>query len=113
MGAPKGGNSRTAELPPWIEARADGVVVALHVQPGARRTAIVGTHGERLKVAVSAPPTEGRANAALIDFLARRLALPKASLQVLSGATSRDKRIAVATVRAAAELAAALAADGQ
>jgi len=105
----KGSDFRTVKLPAWIEARSDGVVVALHVQPGARRTAIVGPHGDRLKVAVSSPPTDGRANAALMEFLAERLALPKSCLRLLSGASSREKRVAIDAALPASTVAAALA----
>ena len=108
MGVAKGSDFRTEELPAWIEARSDDVVVALHVQPGARRTAIVGTHGDRLKVAVSSPPAEGRANAALLEFLAERLAISKSCLRLLSGAGSREKRVAIAAVLAPSSVAAAL-----
>ena len=97
MGAPKGGDFRTTTLPSWIDVRSEGVVLALHVQPGARRTAVVGPHGERLKIAVASPPADGRANAALLEFLAERLALPRVALTLLSGASSREKRVAVAT----------------
>ncbi len=95
MGEEKGSDFRTVELPAWIEARSDGVVVALHVQPGARRTAVVGPHGDRLKIAVSSPPADGRANTALMEFLAEQLAVPKSCLRLLSGASSREKRVAI------------------
>jgi hypothetical protein len=50
-----------------------------------------------LKIAVASPPADGRANAALLEFLAERLALPKTALTLLSGTTSREKRVAVST----------------
>jgi hypothetical protein len=109
VGVAKGSDFRTAGLPVWIEARSDAVVVALHVQPGARRTAIVGPHGNRLKVAVSSPPADGRANSALLEFLAARLAIPKSCLRLLSGASSREKRVAIDAALAASAVAAALA----
>ena len=109
MNVAKGSDFRTVGLPVWIEPRSEGVVVALHVQPGARRTAIVGPHGDRLKVTVASPPADGRANAALLEFLADRLSLPKSCLRLMSGASSREKRIAVDTALPAASVAAALA----
>jgi uncharacterized protein (TIGR00251 family) len=108
VGVAKGSDFRTLGLPAWIEDRSDGVVVALHVQPGARRTAIVGPHGDRLKVAVPCPPAEGRANAALLEFLAERLAIPKSRLRLLSGASSREKRVAIDASIPASTVAAAL-----
>ena len=113
MGVAKGSDFRTVGLPAWIEARSDGVVVALHVQPGARRTAIVGPHGDRLKVAVSSPPADGQANTALIAFLAKRLAIPKSCLRLLSGASSREKRVAIDAKLPASIVAAALAPTGR
>jgi uncharacterized protein (TIGR00251 family) len=110
---PEGGDFRTEELPVWIERRKGSVLLALHVQPGARRTAVVGPHGNRLKVAVASPPAEGRANAALIAFLADRLDLPRSSISVVSGASSREKRLCLDTDRAAAAIAAALESDRQ
>ncbi|MGE5161586.1 MAG: DUF167 domain-containing protein [Betaproteobacteria bacterium] len=104
----KGSDFRTGELPAWIEARGDGIVITLHVQPGARRTAVVGPHGERLKIAVSSPPADGRANAALLEFLAERLAIPKSCLRLLSGASSREKRVAIEGTLAASTVVAAL-----
>ena len=108
MGEPKGGDFRTTARPVWIDARPEGVVLSLHVQPGAKRTAVVGPHGDRLKIAVATPPADGRANAALLDFLAERLAVPQRALTLLSGATSREKRVAVATSSPPASIAAFL-----
>ena len=114
MSVAKGSDFRTVGLPAWIEARGDGVVVVLHVQPGARRTAIVGPHGDRLKVAVASPPADGRANTTLIEFLADRLAIPKSRLRLVSGASSREKRLAIDVALPASTVAAALApASGQ
>lgn len=73
----------------------DGVLLAVRAHPGARKTAITGTYGEgaaaQLKIAVHAPPTEGRANQALIQFLAHRFSIPKSAVELVSGASSRSK----------------------
>jgi uncharacterized protein len=73
---------------------ADGGVVVLHVhvQPGAGRTAVVGRHGDALKVRVAAPPTGGRANEACVALLAETFGVPAASISLSSGASSRMKR---------------------
>jgi uncharacterized protein (TIGR00251 family) len=80
-------------LPPWIRAEANGVRLALRVQPGARRCRLIGNYGDRLKVAVQAPPTDGRANEALLDYLAACLQMRRAALQLVAGTTSRDKSV--------------------
>ena len=73
----------------------DGVTLAVRAQPGAKKTAILGVYGEgahaQLKVAVQAPPVEGRANQALIEFLAEKLSLPRSSVVLLAGELSRSK----------------------
>lgn len=94
---PKGVDFRTRASPVWLEPRANGYTLELHVQPGARRTAVIGLHGARLKIAVASPPVEGRANAALAAFVAECLRIPKSRVAVLAGAGSRDKRVAVDT----------------
>jgi len=63
----------------------------IRVSPGARRTELVGRHGEAWKVRVAAPPERGRANDAVLKLLAERLRLPLAELTVVSGASARDK----------------------
>jgi len=71
------------------------LVLELHVQPGASRTEVAGLHGDRLKVRLAAPASDGRANAALIEFLSRELGVAKRSVSIASGAASRRKRVVV------------------
>ena len=66
-----------------------------HVQPRASRTEVAGVHGARLKLRVAAPPVDDAANKALISFLAKAFKVPKGNILVLSGATGRDKRVAI------------------
>jgi uncharacterized protein (TIGR00251 family) len=72
-----------------------GVTLAVRAQPGAKKTAIVGVYGEgaasRLKIAVQAPPVEGKANAALIEFLAELCGLPRNRIELQGGELSRSK----------------------
>ena len=72
-----------------------GLTLAIRAQPGAKRTSITGIYGDgdnaQLKIAVHAPPLEGRANAALIEFLAETFALPKSAIELISGDSSRSK----------------------
>jgi uncharacterized protein len=74
---------------------AAGVTLAVRAQPGAKKTAITGVYGEgdaaQLKIAVHAPPIEGRANLALTAFLAETFAIPKSSVELISGELSRSK----------------------
>lgn len=72
-----------------------GYLLKLHVVPGARKTAVAGLHGDRLKIKVAAPPEKGRANDELLEFLARSLKLPRQAVQLTSGASSRAKVVAV------------------
>lgn len=78
-----------------LRAAKSGVTLAVRAQPGAKRTAIGGIYGEgataQLKIAVQAPPLEGRANHALIEFLAATFSLPKSAVKLVSGELSRSK----------------------
>ena len=89
------GDSRMQPLPSWARVAGDAVTLEVHLQPGARRSAIVGEHGGRLKIALRAPPVDGRANAELLAFLAERLELPRTALRLVAGASQRAKRVAV------------------
>lgn len=108
--ASKRDDSLTATVPPWLRQNSEGVSLSLYVQPGARRTAVVGLHGERLKIAVASPPVDGRANDALLEFLAGRLQLRRTAFRLASGTNSREKRIAITAPVDVAALVAALAA---
>ena len=78
-----------------IRETRDGVTLAVRVQPGAKKTAIVGIYGEgadaQLKIAVQAPPIRGRANDALIEYLVRFFSLSRKDVVLLSGESSRSK----------------------
>lgn len=78
-----------------IREVAGGVTLAVRAQPGAKKTATVGVYGEgeaaQLKIAVQAPAIEGRANEALIKYLANRLGIARQDVQLLSGASARNK----------------------
>jgi uncharacterized protein (TIGR00251 family) len=73
----------------------DGFSFAVRVQPRARRNAIVGELGDALKIALTAPPVDGRANDACIEFFAELLDLPRSSVTIASGQSSRNKVIRV------------------
>lgn len=78
-----------------IRETAAGVTLAVRAQPGAKKTAITGIYGEgadaQLKIAVNAPPLEGRANEALIAFLADMFSLSRKNVELVSGELSRSK----------------------
>jgi uncharacterized protein len=67
----------------------------VHVQPRASRTEIAGVHGTALKVRLHAPPVDGAANDELIDFLSKKLNVPKRSISILAGQSSRAKIIEI------------------
>jgi uncharacterized protein (TIGR00251 family) len=74
---------------------ASGWRIAVHAQPGAKRSEVVGLHGEALKVRIAAPALDGRANSALEALVADRLGIACSRVRVVRGARSRDKRLAV------------------
>jgi uncharacterized protein (TIGR00251 family) len=79
----------------WIKATKDGVVLTLHIQPGAKKTEIVGLHGEALKIRLAAPPVDGKANEALLEFLVEKVGARRTALELVSGQTSRTKRVCI------------------
>ena len=85
----------------------DGCILPVRVHPGARRNDITGVHDGALKISLITPPTDGRANNALIAFIAERLRVPRSQVALLSGATSRSKTLRIAR-KSAAEVQAAL-----
>ena len=85
----------------------DGCVLPVRVHPGAKQNAVTGIHDNAVKISLTTPPTDGRANEALIAFLAAQLKLPRASISLLTGATSRGKTLRIVR-KSAAEVQAAL-----
>lgn len=79
----------------WSQAADGSVVLALHIQPGAKKTELAGLHGEALKIRLAAPPVDGKANAALLAFLAKACGVSKSAVELVSGETSRSKRVKV------------------
>jgi uncharacterized protein len=78
-----------------ITDHAEGLVIAVRAQPNAKRAGVVGEQNEALKVAVTAPPEDGRANAALVEVLREALGLKRSQVELMSGPTSRDKKFLV------------------
>jgi uncharacterized protein (TIGR00251 family) len=77
-----------------------GATFAVRIHPRARKNAITGELGEALKLSLTAPPVEGKANAACIEFFANLLKVPRSSVTIAAGQTSRNKLIAVAGLTA-------------
>jgi uncharacterized protein len=87
----------------WYRVAPDGrITLTLHIQPGAKRTECAGLHGDALKIRLAAPPVDGKANAALVDFIATALGLPKAAVVLKSGQTSRRKAVEITGATASA-----------
>lgn len=72
-----------------------GITLRLYIQPRASRDAIIGMHGEELKVAITAPPVDGQANTHLIKFLARAFKVAKSQITLDKGETGRHKQLTI------------------
>ncbi len=83
-----------------VRDTAQGAQFALRVQPRASRNAVVGLMGDAVKLALTAPPVDGKANAAVVEYLAELLRVSKSSVTIVSGETGRNKLIAVRGVTA-------------
>ena len=79
---------------PYLQTQPDGVLLlALYVQPRSSRNQIAGLHGDALKLRLTTPPVDGKANKAVISFLAKLLKIPKSSILIKSGLRSRSKKL--------------------
>ena len=85
-----------------VTESAQGVAFAVKVHPRARKNAITGTVGDALKLSLTAPPVEGRANQAVIEFFADLFAIPRSSVTIASGETSRNKIVRISGLNRAA-----------
>ena len=88
-----------------VRAQGDSVDIDILVQPRASRTRIGPVHGDRIKVAVTAPPVDGEANAAVIELFARALRCPRGAVAIVSGQGSRRKTVRIRGVAEAAVVA--------
>jgi uncharacterized protein len=86
---------------------ADGCTLSVRIHHGARKNGVTGVHTDSLKIALTAPPVDGKANETLIEFLAEALRLPRARIAIVAGLTSRAKTLRI-TGKSAAEVATAL-----
>lgn len=82
-------------LPAWARQDRGVWLLDIHVHPGARISEIVGQHGDRLKIKISAPPADNAANEALIEFIAKAAAVPRSRVKLIRGQSSRLKTLAV------------------
>lgn len=78
---------------PFLQRNADGVILSIRVTPKASRDAILGVVGDELKISLQAPPIQGEANKALVRFLGKTLGVARGRLELVSGESSRRKRV--------------------
>jgi uncharacterized protein (TIGR00251 family) len=81
---------------PAVQRQGTTLILQLQVQPGASRDEVVGLHGERLRVRITAPPVDGKANRHLIDWLASLFDVPRSNVTLLRGETGRGKTVRIA-----------------
>ena len=87
----------------WLRWNGTAATLTLHIQPGAKKTEVVGLHGDALKIRLAAPPVDGKANAALLAFIADRLQLTRSTVSLIGGQTSRRKIVGLAAAPADTE----------
>lgn len=79
----------------WFRRNGEVITLTLHIQPGAKRSELAGLHGEALKIRLAAPPVEGRANEALLKFIAGLFDVPVRQVELKQGGQSRHKVVAI------------------
>ncbi len=79
----------------WYRRNGDVLTLTLHVQPGAKRSEVTGLHGDALKIRLAVPPIEGRANEALLKFIAEMFDVPLRQVELKQGGQSRRKAVAI------------------
>ena len=87
-------------MPLEINESSDGLIFSILVQPRASKNQVAGLHGDALKIRLTAPPVEGKANKMRAAFLAKSLGVPKSAVEIVSGQTGRNKQVKVACAAA-------------
>ena len=83
------------EIVPLCRTSGQGTFLPCRVQPKASKTGIAGLYGNAIKITLTAPPVDGKANAALCEFLAKKCGIAKSLVKVTAGETSRDKTVLI------------------
>ena len=81
-----------------ITAVPGGVRIQLHVQPGASSSGVAGLHGDRIRLRIQSPPVDGRANEAVLEWIAAQLAVPRRAVTLVRGEKSREKTVEIAGI---------------
>ena len=79
----------------WYQIKDDRLTLTVHVQPGAKRTEIIGLHGDALKIRIAAAAVEGQANARLLDFLRKAFKVPSSRISLKHGEHARRKVVEI------------------
>ena len=80
----------------WYRKTKEGWLISVHAQPGAKKSAVAGLHGDALKIRIAAPPVEGKANDALAAFVAKAIGVPRRAVSIVKGESSREKLLLIA-----------------
>jgi uncharacterized protein len=88
----------TVNYPPWLTPGAGGVMLDILAAPRASRNRVIGVHDDRLKIQLTAPPVEGKANDALVRFIAETVGVSKAQVEIVGGPSNRRKTVRVTGV---------------
>lgn len=88
-------NDLPTSMGTWLRTEGKALIMMPHEQPGATRTEVAGTHGDALKIRLATLPVDGKANEALIAFLAEAFGVPRRQVELLSGHASRSKRVRI------------------
>ncbi|WP_417616531.1 DUF167 family protein YggU [Oceanisphaera sp.] len=80
-----------------VQLKDDALYLRVYLQPKASRDQFLGLHGDELKIAITAPPVEGKANAHLLKWLAKQCRVAKSQVQLVAGASSRHKKVVIAS----------------
>lgn len=97
-----------SQLTPPVVLVEDKLYLTVYLQPKASRDQFLGLHGEALKIAITAPPVDGKANAHLLKWLAKQCSVAKAQVQLVRGETSRHKQVMITAPRTLPEAIVAL-----
>ena len=81
----------------WYHWQDQTLTLRLHLQPKAKKDEFVGPHGDALKIRITAPPVDGKANAHLVKFLAHQFGVSQRQVQIVAGDSSRQKRVAISS----------------